>query len=214
LAGTASASSDFSFTGSFAVDDSLQYFEFVPASPNVVIQTWGYGGTGAGSNAAGNIIPAGGFDPILSLFDSTGGVLSPLNVLVETTYPSGACPPTGVTDPVTGLCYDVYLSETTLTPGATYLVVLSQNDNAPNLTTLGDGFSEVGNGNFTGSIFGCPNGQFCDSFANNRTGDWAVDITGATSALELPEPGTALMVFTALGGALLLRRRHKAKGAK
>jgi hypothetical protein len=213
FAAVTAAASDLSFTGSFATDDALQDFQFVAASADVTIQTWGYGG---GTNAASNSIPAGGFEPILTLFDESGGsTLNPNNELVDTTYPSGSCPPTGNTDPVSGACLDVFLSESSLTPGDAYLVVLTEVDNGPLGTTLGDGFSETGNGDFTGSEDGCSNEAFCDEFGNNRTGAWAVDIDGVTSAQQLsePEPATALMVFTALGGVLLLRRR-KAGRAK
>ena len=209
-AASTAVASDFSFTGAFGADDALIYLQFVASSPNAVIETWGYGG---GTNAGGDIILAGGFDPILTLFDSTGGILNPANVLLDSNN-NGTCPPANADG---GLCYDAYLAETTLNPGSTYLLVLSQNDNGAVGTTLGDGFSQVGNGNFTGAGFGCPNGQFCDNFANNRTGNWAVDILDVTSAQApqaVPEPGMALMVFTALGGTLLLRRRHKAKRAK
>src|ERR1700694_5566745 len=69
LAGIASAA-DFSFTGTFSQDDQLQVFTFKVDTPSTVLmRTWGYAG---GTNAAGQMIPRGGFDPILSLFDSTG----------------------------------------------------------------------------------------------------------------------------------------------
>lgn len=206
--GTASAS-DVSFTGSFAGDDALQYFQFVAASPAALIQTWGYGGTGAGTNAAGNTIGAGGFDPVISLFDTTGGLMNPANSLIEYESGNAACGPgSQQTDPGTGACLDAIISRSDLTAGDTYLLVLSQYDNEPLGVTFGDGFSEAGTGNFTGA-YGCANGQFCDFLASDRTANWAVDITGVTSASQLgvPEPGTALLVSTALGAAMVLRRR-------
>jgi len=206
LGGVASASS-FSFTGTFNTDDQLQYLEFVAASPSVTIDTLGYGG---GTNAASSVIPAGGFAPVLSLFSENGGsTFSPSNLLLDTTFPSGSC--SGNTDPGTGACLDVALSESALTTGDTYLVVLTENSNSPVAPTLGDGFTQAGSGDFTGPDFGCPDGSFCDPFGNDRTGNWAVDISGATSAqlAGVPEPETMLPLLIASSAAVLLRRQAK-----
>src|SRR5262245_35968039 len=74
LACTNPAKADnFSFTGSFAVDNDVQLFNFsVMAPSNVTLRTWSYAG---GTNAAGQLIAAGGFDPILALFDSSGALI-------------------------------------------------------------------------------------------------------------------------------------------
>src|SRR5271166_5382094 len=47
----------------------------ITAPITVTIQTYGYGGTSSapgGKNIAGTIVPAGGFDPYISLFQGTG----------------------------------------------------------------------------------------------------------------------------------------------
>ena len=199
LAGTASAD-NFSFTGSFTEDDQLQLFSFTLASTSAVtFQTFGYAG---GTNTAGQLISRGGFDPWLSLFDSSGLLIDQNN--------DG----TGfvATDPKTGAALDSYFTEPSLTAG-TYILVLTQADNGPNGPTFADGFHEQGNGNFTAAL-GCTNEIFCDgTFVdpyNNRTGNWAVDIDNASSASTVPEPQ---LVFE-LGGILLLvmvRLRRSAK---
>src|SRR6202051_258697 len=65
---------DFSFIGAFAQDDERRQFTFTLSQPgNVLIRTWSYAG---GANSTGARIEAGGFDPSLSLFDSTGLLLA------------------------------------------------------------------------------------------------------------------------------------------
>ena len=62
---------DFSFTGNFTNDNDVALFDFTvgASSPDVILRTWSYAG---GTNAAGQVIAEGGFDPILAVFDSTG----------------------------------------------------------------------------------------------------------------------------------------------
>src|SRR5688572_14519625 len=60
-----------SFTGTFAQDDSMQSFLLSLSAPSdLTLRTWSYAG---GTNAAGSAIPAGGFDPIVSLFSLPAG---------------------------------------------------------------------------------------------------------------------------------------------
>lgn len=209
FAGVGSANT-ISLTGSIGTDDQLTYIEFVASSANVSIDSLGYGG---GTNAASNVIPAGGFAPVLSLFDESGGsTFSPSNQLIDTTFPFAAC--SGATDPMTGACFDVTLSESTLTSGDTYLLVLTEYDSSPNNNTLGDGFSESGNGDFTANNYFCGASAFCDPAFNARTGDWALDLSGVTSAQivtpgsTVPEPVTVFPLFAVFGGAVLLLRRR------
>jgi hypothetical protein len=189
--------SSFSFTGSFTTDDQLQQFSFNLAAPaTVTTVTFSYAG---GTNQLANIIPAGGFDPWLSIFDSSGNLLASVD--------NGSGLPA---DPVTGASFDSLISES-LAAGS-YTLVLSQSDNQPFDTSLSDGFTRSGQPDFT-AMFGCSNGVFCDVNADNRTPNWAVDIDNVTSAsltgAAAPEPGTMILSAAAIAGLLLFRRSKK-----
>lgn len=204
---------NFSFQGTFQFDDQLEIFKFVASSPSAIIQTLSYG---SGIDAAGDAIPPGGFDPYLSLFDSTGGFLTAATPLLNTND-NGTCPPL-TTD--NGNCFDSFLDTaaapvTILTPGNTYFVVLSQSGNTPAGADFGAGFTETGNPNFTAPN-GCTNGIFCDFDTTNRNGSWEVDILGVTSAVDttIPEPGSGPLLATAFAAALALWGRRKAGYAR
>jgi hypothetical protein len=179
----ASAAS-FSFTGSFGAQDDVQLFSFTLGSNSTVtLTTLSYGG---GVNAAGATISPGGFDPVLSVFDSTGALL---------TSSDDGNPPDINTDPVTGEAYDVYF-QTLLSPG-TYQLALTHFNGFAIGPNLSDGFDPI-------TIGGCPNGVFCDSKANNRTSAWALDILNVDQAsaiaAPIPEPSSIFL----LGAGLLL----------
>jgi hypothetical protein len=184
----------FSFTGAFSTDDQLKQFNFTLASgATVTLRTWSYAG---GTNQASMVIPEGGFDPWLSLFDSLGNEKQSVD--------NGTCGQVGM-DSVTLSCFDSYIS---VALGAgTYTLILSQSDNQPNDTLLADGFTRTGDPTFT-SMFACSNGQFCDANAANRTNQWAVDIDNVTSASGgVPEPGTVALLASGLAVIVMLRRR-------
>ena len=67
-------SANFSFRGTFNQDDNVQLIAFTLTSPGTVtIRSFGYEG---GTNAAGAVIPAGGFDTTLALFNSLGTLVA------------------------------------------------------------------------------------------------------------------------------------------
>jgi len=220
--------SNFSFTGNFNFDTDLQFFSFTLLSdtPNVTLRTWSYVG---GTNAAGDSVAGGGFEPFLNLYTSDGTQMNP--------GPSGPChAPTGDPladlgqDPVTGGCGDVYYPTTLSFPGGTwtagtYIVVLSLYSNA-GIGNLSDGFfAEQVAGVPPGSNYSCQVGPtgvqgspptipvdqpFCDEFlpGTERDGHWALDILGVDSAVQqtdLPEPGSLSLGL--LGGLVLLAKR-------
>lgn len=223
-------SANFSFTGAFDHDTDLQFFTFTlfNPTPGVALRTWSYAG---GTNAAGEIIPDGGFEPYLNLYMADGTQMNP--------GAAGPCtvPPTGdpvadlLPDPTTGACADVYYPTTASFPGGiwaagTYTLVLSMFAN-PGIGNLPDGFfaeqvlglpppsnftCQVGAPGYQGSPPTIATDQpFCDEFVagTQRSGDWAVDILNVDSATgpsrSIPEPGTLALAL--LGTLLFVPRR-------
>ncbi len=230
LASPFARADDFSFTGTFSSDTDLQYFTFTLANPTagVTLRTWSYAG---GTNAAGNTIPSGGFEPILNLYELDGTQMNP--------GISGPCtsPLTGnavadlLPDPITGACADVYYPTSLSFPGGvwsagTYIVVLSTFAN-PGVGNLSDGFfAEAVLGltppaNFIcGQVEGSPpsiplDQPFCDEWDPfvQRTGNWALDILNVDSAsAEGSTPEPASLSLGVLGGAFFLVKRCRRRG--
>src|SRR5688572_11867502 len=71
VGGTGAAqAANFSFTGNLSDPNQELLFNFdVGVASTVTLRTYSYAG---GTNAAGQVIPGGGFDPILALFNSSG----------------------------------------------------------------------------------------------------------------------------------------------
>jgi hypothetical protein len=192
-----SQAANFSFTGTFTGDADVQLFGFTVGAPsNVTLLTYSYAG---GTNAAGDVIPRGGFDPILSLFDSSG--------LLIDSNDDGNFPDVG-TDLVTGYEWDTYL-EAALGVGD-YTVAVSQYDNLALGPTLADGFFQS-DAFFTATVLGgtCASGQFCDLDNDQRTNFWAFDILNVESATinPVPVPAAVWMFGTALIGLIGFGKR-------
>ncbi len=207
LLATAASAANISFTGVFSGDDQLEVFLFTAPTAGFTARTWSYAG---GTNAANQPISAGGFDPVLSLFNATGGLVAGSLLVAANDDGAGVA-----TDPSTGNAFDSLLAISTLSPGNTYPLVLSESDNLAFGPTYGDGFSQTGNGNFTPGEFGCGGtAPFCDAGVDQRNGTWAVDIDGVGSAQDItaggttPEPGPALLLSAGLAGLAVLRRRR------
>lgn len=218
--GSAADAADFSFRGTFAQDDDVQLFDFsVLTESTVTLRTYSYAG---GTQADGTVIAAGGFDPILTLFDANGDRITdndddPLRTITS--------------DPVTGQVYDS-LIELVLAAG-NYKVALTQFDNFVNGNNLADGFNQTGNSNFTSEFSRCTtDSMFCDFTGNLRTNEWAFDALGVLPLLEpdaipllepdeipisepdeiptqVPEPTTTLAFALAGLGAIVQRRRKQ-----
>jgi hypothetical protein len=175
---------EISYQGNFSSDDDVQTFNFnVSTGGLVTLQTFGYAG---GVNGAGTTIAAGGFDPVLTLFDGSG------NFLVMND--DGPCGTVG-TDPTTLNCFDASLS-LDLGAGA-YTAALTEYDNLPNGPTLADSFSQVGNGDFSCPEFLGRPGAFCDASPSQRDSAWALDITTPGTS-PVPEPASDVLVLSGI----------------
>ena len=127
VCGRTTATAQF-FTGSFAQDNDKAFVPFTSSGGPTFIRSLGYGG---GVNSLGNVTPGGGFDPIVSLFNSTGNLLA-----VNDDY------------------FDVDSYIPLGLAAGNYTAVVTQYDNFPLGPTLGDGFLEDSNPNFAGGFFG------------------------------------------------------------
>ena len=149
--------------------------------------TFGYGG---GVNGAGASIAQGGFEPYLSLFDSSGNFLA--STFFGTTCPAGAN-----TNTVSGQCYDVSLDGGVLAPGS-YQIAISAFENlsfAENLGsgTLADGFTGLGN------------------LADGEDLHYAFDVI-LTPTSPVPEPAFGWLFGIAVLALAAARRFEKQKG--
>ena len=206
LFSTANAA-NFSFSGLFSADDDVRLFSFsIADSSTVTLRTYGYGG---GAQADGNVVPAGGFDPALTLFDSAGLMID---------FDDDGAASLDTVDPETGLALDALL-ELGLGAGV-YTLALTQIPNVANGRVLTDGFLFTGYPDITSTYNGnpaCSNGQFCAEFSAigdndpliNRTGAWAIDILGVTSASVVPIPAAVWLFGSGLLGLTVLARRQK-----
>lgn len=187
------AATDFSFVGTLANDDEVLFFNFTVGAPSLVtLRTYSYAG---GVNAAGTVIARGGFDPILSLYDSTTGVRVGQNDDGDGNVPA---------DSVSGVHYDTYFQS--LLAAGSYTVAVSEYNNfgPANLSGIFPGSSSVGFADVSG-------------VANNpRDGHWAFDVLNVASATQVggggvvPEPATWGLMISGFGltGAMLRRRRQ------
>jgi hypothetical protein len=163
---------EFSFIGAFAQDDERRQFTFTLVQPGtVVLRTWSYAG---GVNSTGLRIESGGFDPSLSLFDSTGLLLA--------TNRDGGCNKVAA-DRVTTWCWDAFIAMPL--PKGTYQVVLTESENTPLAPYLADPFVYDGAGNFTAAPGLTAPAGFWDFSPNRRNNSYALDISGVDSA-QLP----------------------------
>src|SRR3954471_24963652 len=72
--GAYAAPVNFSFTGMFSRDDDVQFFSLVVCAPSTVtLRSYSYAG---GSQANGNVVLAGGFDPVVTVFNSAGQLIA------------------------------------------------------------------------------------------------------------------------------------------
>lgn len=190
---------DFSFTGNIADDDDVLFFNFTAnGTSEVTLRSYSYAG---GTNAAGQVIAAGGFDPILTLYDSTG-----TRIDFQDDAPSGV-----PADATTGSEFDVLFTQT-LAAGA-YRVALSQYDNFGPADLNTGSFDRAGEPDFTQEFCDTPGDQFCDVNGFGRTSFYAFDllnvetVTGPGEPVPVPEP--AMIGLLGLGVAVMAAARRR-----
>jgi hypothetical protein len=204
-----------SFTGT--LDSPERTFEdtfILTAADTVTFQTWSFGG---GTNAAGQVIPAGGFDPLIAVFsgsaatatmyvDGSGNPLADADNLLNPPWSFvGNCPPAGMVAIGTNNdCGDDFM-QVGLSAG-TYTLLLTDANYIPNAIydngALSEGFTDL-----TGGVF-----QTCDTDGSCITpnGNYAVDIVSAQADLtNTPEPSTLPLVVAALAALAGLKQFRK-----
>ena len=180
---------NFSFTGSFANDSEVQFFDFSISadSSTVLIDTLSLNG---GTNVASQVITGGGFNPYLSLWEQSTG-----NWVFDTATKNTA--DEAVISSTASYSYGTLLA-------GNYILALSQFDNVAAGANLSEGFgADLGLASFAGSPPFTLNG-------GGGSGHWAVDIQNVDSASirAVPLPGAfGFMVSGLLGLAALIRRK-------
>jgi hypothetical protein len=191
LAGGSAQALVFPFQGRFSTDDQLAIYTFSLAAPgDVTAATLSYNG---GTNGSGGAVPAGGFAPVLALFDTSGDLVA-INL--------GSSNTCGIS-----FCWDAALSYPGALPGD-YTLVLSQDGNLP-LGQLAQGYSMTGQPNYTAQYLGGanPNATFVQVDGTQRSGHWALDVTVPAGVTVVPEPAGAFLMLAGLAWLALMRRR-------
>lgn len=162
------------------------------APSEVTIYTTSYGG---GTNLNGTTTAPGGFQPNITLYNSTGFVVA---------NQSPTFSPIAHPDPTNGWKGDGYLQDTDA-PAGTYYVTLTDWQNQMSITSTGLNVSEAAYLQFSG-----PGGtSFQDVQGNKRTGNYALDISAVPFKSTVPEPATALLIIPALAGIILTNKQRR-----
>lgn len=198
LASSAALADTSSLQGRFTTDDALAVYSFELSAPgDVSARTWSYSG---GTAASGAAVSAGGFAPVLSLFDGSGSLVQ-LDV-----GSSHSCD--------FSFCWDAALQYNGVRPGH-YTLVLSQDGNTP-LGGLAEGFAQAGQPHYTAAYLGgaAPDALFIQVDGSQRSSLWALNLALPAGVSPVPEPGPASLLAAGLAVLVLLRRRACHHGAQ
>lgn len=164
----------FSFTGNFTHDNDVQLFNFsiASASTTLTINTLSLLG---GTNAAGNIISGGGFNPYLAIFHDLDGAL----ILDTSNKNAGE--------------ESMIANYGTLLEG-NYTLALTQFDNTAAGISFNDGFADD-----YGLAFADHAAPFT-TMGGGGSSHWAVDILTADTATSVPAPEALTLTLLGLIG--------------
>ena len=187
-------------SGVFATDEEHGFVSFNLASDQTLyFYTTSYAG---GPNADGTSAASGGFDPVVTLFDSTYTYVAfNDDDVVNYNRPKNG----------TGSSLDAYLAQS-LTAGNYTLVVTQLENIAAVGSNINDTFSQDDNPNFTSAYYGSGGlGMFYDSNGDQNTGNYTVNVSAAPPAV--PEASTnlslGLMLALGLGGLIVTARKRQ-----
>jgi hypothetical protein len=179
-----------SYTGTLnSPEDTWETDATLSSAGTLTIQTWGFGG---GTNAAGTVVPSGGFDPFVGVFDSSGDLIQGTSDGLSNYTSFTGCPPAGLVTigSVPDNCGDITMS-LALAAG-TYTVLLSDAEYIPNAIFDNPSYGNLSEGftDFTGGAF-----QTCADLTdcNNDTANWALEVTTPANVTATPEPGSLVV---------------------
>ena len=187
-----------------AAYDASCFFQLtftLSSTTTVSLQTWSFGGTNGGLDAAGNPVAPGGFDPLVAFWSGTGPTATLIDGSADvlgnysTTYQG--CPPAGTVAFSNGnVCGDLTM-QFTLGAGA-YTITLSDAAYQPcalvsfGCATLSDGFNDL-----TGGVFQTCNYDGVTDACITPNQSWLFDLNGP--AAPVPEPATVLLFASGVG---------------
>jgi len=183
---------DFDFSGTFTYDNDIGLATFTVGSTSTVkifTSSW----------------QAGGFDPILTLWNSSGNFVHEQD---DSMYGAGIAASNSVT--YSYGAWDSFFSYT-LAAG-TYTVSIAQYNNYAAGTNLSNGFQEDGNPNFTFD-YGWGAQPYFNGIQNDfdaRTGNWALHVINVQPEIPHGVPDTPATIVL-LGLALLALSGLKSK---
>jgi hypothetical protein len=178
-----------SYTGTLATPESTFTTTATLSSAGTLeLQTWGFGG---GTDAASAVIPAGGFDAFVGVFNSSGNLIQGTSDILTNYASFQGCPPAGVVTigSITGQCGDVTMSLALV--AGTYTILLSDAEyypvavqDSPSYGNLSEGFNDLTGGALPFAT--CADLSDCKT----DTANWALDVSTSGAGAAAPEPGT------------------------